>query len=128
MSTKSAVRLVEVDEPGPKPVVVRAKIRGRTYRFTELPIGEYDKCVKSATSKQPDGLGGEEEVIDNTLLMRLLINKSADPKPSPEVGAREYRAFAKIVNDLHYGDEPIEILGDEEEEETEEGSAEGNEG
>ena len=119
MSTATRAKLVELPPPSDVPATVRARIRGRVYTFTELEIGEYDKLVTKATRREQDPeTGVEEDIIDNVLLMRLMIDKTVEPKPPQEVvhtGTRMYRAFSKIINDLHYGDEPIEILGDDEE-------------
>jgi hypothetical protein len=96
---------------------VRAEIRGRVYTFTELEIGDYDKLVTKATKRETDPeTGVEEEIIDNVLLMRLMLDKVVDPKPPQEMihtGTRMYRAFSRIVNELHYGDEPVKILKDD---------------
>jgi len=111
--------LVELPPPSDEPAVVRARIRGRVYTFTELEIGEYDKLVVKATKREADPETGlEEDVIDNVLLMRLMIDKVVEPKPPQEVvhvGTRMYRAFSRIINDLHYGDEAVEILSDDDE-------------
>lgn len=118
MSTATKPKLVELPPPSDEPATVKARIRGRVYTFTELEIGEYDKLVTKATKREEDpDTGIAEDVIDNVLLMRLMIDKVVDPKPPQEilrVGTRMYRAFSRIINELHYGDEPVEILGDEE--------------
>jgi len=119
VSTATKPKLVELPPPSDEPAVVRARIRGRVYTFTELEIGEYDKLVVKATKREADPETGlEEDVIDNVLLMRLMIDKVVEPKPPQEVvhvGTRMYRAFSRIINDLHYGDEAVEILSDDDE-------------
>jgi hypothetical protein len=131
VSTATKPKLVELPPPSDEPAVVRARIRGRVYTFTEMEIGEYDKLVVKATRSEADPETGlEEEVIDNVLLMKLMIDKVVDPKPPQEVvhvGTRMYRAFSRIVNELHYGDEPVEILKDDDDEgETPEEKPSGN--
>ena len=130
MSTATKPKLVELPPPSDVPATVRARIRGRVYTFTELEIGEYDKLVTKATKREQDPETGlEEDVIDNVLLMRLMIDKVVDPKPPQEVvhtGTRMYRAFSKIINELHYGDEPVELLGDDDSGETPEEKPSGN--
>lgn len=119
MST--ATKQLDLPQPSDEPAIVRARIRGRVYTFTELEIGEYDKLVTKATKQEIDPeTGNTEDVIDNVLLMRLMIDKVVDPKPPQEilhVGTRMYRAFSRIINELHYGEEPVEILGDDEDSE-----------
>ena len=116
MSTATKT-LPDLPPPSDEPAIVRARIRGRVYTFTEMEIGEYDKLVTKATRREADPeTGVEEDIIDNVLLMRLMIDKVVDPKPPQEilhVGTRMYRAFSRIINELHYGDEPVEILGDD---------------
>ena len=64
-----------------------------------MEIGEYDKVVAKATRREVDAETGEEdEIVDNVLLMRLMIDKVVDPKPPQEivhVGARMYRAMSR---------------------------------
>lgn len=123
-------KLLDLPEPSDEPAIVRARIRGRVYTFTEMEIGEYDKLVVKATRKEVDPeTGVEEDIIDNVLLMRLMIDKVVTPKPPQEilhVGTRMYRAFSRIVNELHYGDEPVEILKDDADGETPEEKPTGN--
>jgi hypothetical protein len=56
-------------------------------------------------------------VIDNTLLLKLMVLKCCvSPKLTDTIlsgyGYRMYRTIARIVNDLHYGDEPVEQVAD----------------
>ena len=130
MSTATKPKLLDLPPPSDEPAIVKARIRGRVYTFTELEIGDYDKLVTAATKREADPETGlEEDVIDNVLLMRLMIDKVVDPKPPQQVihvGTRMYRAFSRIINDLHYGDEPVEILGDEEGDDAPEEAPKGN--
>ena len=108
--------------------------RGVTYRFRELSIGEYDELVRKATTKRPNGLGGEDELIDNTVLLKLMVIKcSTEPKLTPESMAglpmRVVMKFNATVNRMHYGDEPeAEAKKDENasDDDAEEGNAQGN--
>jgi len=127
MSTKT----VELADPGEKPEVVTVEIRGKRYKFRELEINEYDKLVKAATREEADEDGIMQEVTDSTLLLRLMVPKSCvSPELTPEVvnkmGSRLYRALGRVVNDLHYGDEPIKQIK-EDDAETPTESAPGNE-
>lgn len=117
--------------PEPTQAVTKVTIRGRKYVFQELEIGEYDKLLKQATTEVGNPVTGEvDETIDQSLLSRLLILKSCvEPKLTAGdlsgVGTKMYRAFVKIVNELHYGDEPIAVEKDDDEKpaETPEGNA-----
>jgi hypothetical protein len=109
--------------------------RGTTYRFRELSIGEYDDLVKKATTKVPNPLtGADEESIDNTLLLKLMVIKcSIEPKLTPEILAglpmRVVLKLNQTVNRMHYGDEPEALdasNGTGKEPEDEEGAAPGN--
>ena len=115
MTTKS----LELAEPSQKPEIVTIEARGKQYTFRELEIGEYDKLVKAATHEEADEDGIMQDVTDSTLLLRLMVPKSCvDPILTPEavatMGARLYRALARIVNELHYGDEPVKRIKDDE--------------
>lgn len=91
--------------------------RGEVYKVTELPIGEYDEIVKKATRKQtvedPDtGAKQEIEVLDQQLQSRLMLMACiVEPKgvKVTELGTRLVVALNRIVNRLHYGDEPDEL-------------------
>lgn len=106
--------------------------RGVTYHFRELSIGDYDELVKKATTKRPNPLGGEDEMIDNAVLLKLMVIKcSTDPKLSPEalsaLPMRVVMKFNSTVNRMHYGDEPEEEKkADETDGDVEEGTATGN--
>jgi len=129
MSTKT----VELADPGPKPETVTVEVRGQRYTFRELEISEYDKLVKAATREEVDDDGITQEITDSTLLLRLMVPKSCiSPTLSPDVvasmGARLYRALARVVNELHYGDEPVKQIKDEDEaDETPKETPKGNE-
>lgn len=87
-------------------------IRGATFRLRELSIGDYDELVKKATTKKANTITGEdEETIDNSLLLKLMVLKCAvDPRLSAEsLAGLPMRAVLKLnqtVNRMHYGDEP----------------------
>lgn len=111
---------IDVGVPSPEPAVVRATIRGNQYTFTELSMEAYDKLLKKATTTKYNEASGEtEDETDSTLLMRLMILAATSPKPENimDQGVRMYRAFAKVVNDLHYGEEPVKIESDDAEDE-----------
>jgi hypothetical protein len=113
MSTK-----VEVAEPGPVPATVTVEVRGSRYTFRELEIGEYNKLVKQASRQEADEDGIMQEVTDNTLLLQLMVFKSCEsPKLTTEsvatMGTRMYRALARVVNELHYSDEPVKQIDDD---------------
>ncbi len=106
-------------------------IRGATFRLRELSIGDYDELVKKATTKKANIVTGEdEETIDNSLLLKLMVLKCAvDPHLTPEtLAGLPMRAVLKLnqtVNRMHYGDEPestVEKNGTEPEEEPAKGN------
>lgn len=103
-------------------------VRGMTFRLRELSIGDYDELVKKATKKESDPLTGrEDEVVDNTLLLKLMVMRcSVEPKLTAEslsnLPMRVVLKLNQTVNRMHYGDEPeTEKKADEEE-----GTAKGN--
>lgn len=109
---------VDLPAPSETPASVRATIRDVTYTVTELSMERYDELLKKATSKvKNDITGQDEEEIDQTLLMRLMVMDCVSPKPERvmKMGVRYYRALTRIVSDLHYGDEPVKIEDDAEE-------------
>jgi|ERR1051326_1722900 hypothetical protein len=118
---------LDLPAPGPKPANVRATIRGTTYTITELPMERYNELLEKATTKTRNDITGEdEESVDNTLLMRLMILDAVKPKPDSlmKLGVRHYSALSRLVRDLHYGDEPVKIeTEDESAEETPQGNA-----
>jgi len=121
----STNKVVELPDPGIFPATRTVEIRGQKFTFRELEIGEYDKLVKQASHQEADADGISQEVTDNTLLLRLMVLKScASPKLTDSTlsgyGYRMYRSIARIVNELHYGDEPIKEIGDDEESSAEE--------
>jgi hypothetical protein len=123
-------KVLDLDAPGIVPEIVTVEVRGSRFTFRELDISEYDKLVKAATHQEADDDGIMQDVTDSTLLLRLMIPKSCiDPKLTPDIvaamGSRGYRALARIVNELHYGDEPVTRVKDDETpaEETPKGNA-----
>ena len=104
--------------------------RGVLYHFRELSIGDYDDLVRKATTKRIAPGGGEDEFIDNTVLLKLMVMKcSTDPKLSAEALAalpmRVVMKFNATVNRMHYGDEP-EDETPAASDDAEEGTAPGN--
>jgi len=104
-------------------------VRGVTYRLRELSIGEYDDLVKKATITRTNALGEESETIDNSVLLKMMVNKClVDPKLTPEQQSRlPMRVMLKLnttVNRMHYGDEPEEKTPEPADDA--EGAAEGN--
>jgi hypothetical protein len=123
-SVSTTKRVLDLPTPGVEPAVIRAEIRGTIYTFTEMEIGEYNDLLKKATKEEddPDNEGEKIEVVDNTILTQLMIKRSVSPVPNDQLmrtGTRMYRAFAKLVSELHYGDEPVKIINDEDEDEAE---------
>ncbi len=91
----------------------RFKMRGQEFVLRELSISDYDKLVAQCTSIKVNSEGEEEEVTDNRLLIRLLIDKSmVQPKTLPS-STRLVRALEREVQDLHFGLEPIERPSDD---------------
>lgn len=121
MSTKQideAVKVVELAEPMNVPETVTVEVRGQQFTFRELEIGEYDKLLKQSSHKEADEDGVMQDVTDSQLLLRLMVPKSCiSPKMTPDtvnaMGTRMYRALARVVNDLHYGNEPVKQIKDE---------------
>jgi hypothetical protein len=113
MATKT-----EISEPGPVAATVTVEVRGQRYEFRELEIGTYDKLLKQATREEADADGIMQEVTDNTLLLRLMVLKSCvSPKLTAEsvneLGTRLYRSLARVVNELHYAEEPVKQISDD---------------
>ena len=113
-----ATKTVEVAEPSRDPATAAVEVRGQKYHFRELEIGEFDKLQKQATHEEVDGDGDMQEIVDNTLLLRLMVIKSCvSPKMTADsvnsLGTRLYRALSVVVNDLHFSAEPIVQIRDE---------------
>lgn len=116
----------ELPAPSETPASIRATIRGVTYTVTELSMERYDELLKKATNKNRNDITGlDEEEVDQTLLMRLMVLDSVRPKPEAvmKLGVRYYRALTRLISDLHYGDEPVKIEDDVPDEETPRGNA-----
>lgn len=95
----------------------RHRFRGVDYKITELEIGEYDEIVKKATRKEkrtdPDtGASEEVEILDQQLQSRLML-RACVVEPAKidisKLGTRLTVAMNRVVNQLHYGDEPDEL-------------------
>jgi hypothetical protein len=107
----------KTDLPAPSevPATIRATIRGVTYTVSELPMDRYDELLEKSTKKTRNEITGEaEEEIDQTLLLRLMVMDSVRPKIDSvsKLGVRHYRAITRLVNELHYGDEPVTRLAE----------------
>jgi len=119
----------KLDLPAPSevPASMRVTIRGTTYTINELSMDRYNELLQKATTKTRNDITGDmDEDIDQTLLMRLMIMESVRPKPDQlmKLGVRFYRGLSKLVNELHYGDEPVKIeTPDDSAEETPQGNA-----
>jgi hypothetical protein len=116
MSTK----IVDLPAPSPTAADAKVEIRGVRYEFRELTISEYDKLMKQATREEVDDDGETQEMTDSSLLLRLLILKSCvSPKITADdlnqIPTRIYRSIARVVNDLHYAEEPVKQIKDEDE-------------
>lgn len=93
----------KTDEPGKS----TATLRGVTYNFREISIGEYDEAVVKATDVKTNALGEDIETTDRGRLLRLMVVKSAGLSPA-ELSGLPMPVVLKlnqIVNDLHYVDE-----------------------
>lgn len=111
-----SAKTLDLPDPSEVPTSIKATIRGLTYTISELPMDKYNELLERATTKTRNDVTGEtEEDIDNTLLMRLMVNAAVSPKPESlmKLGVRHYRALTRLVQDLHYGDEPVKIESDE---------------
>jgi hypothetical protein len=119
-------KAVDLQAPSDVPATIRATIRGITYTVTELSMERYDELLKKSTNKVRNDITGlDEEEIDQTLLMRLMVMDAVRPKPDQvmKLGVRYYRALTRLVSDLHYGDEPVKIEDAPPDEETPRGNA-----
>lgn len=113
----------------PEFIEEEVSVRGVTYRLRELSIGEYDDLVRKATNKTVNPLtGSDEEAIDNSLLLKLMVIKcSVDPRLTAEsLSSLPMRVVLKLnqtVNRMHYGDEPERKPEETAEEGTDQGNA-----
>lgn len=123
---------LDIADPSTSPATATIEARGVRYTFRELEISEYNKLVKQASHPEADEDGVMQDVTDNTLLMQLMMMKSCEsPKLTDlslsRMGMRLYRSLARVVNELHYGAEPIvQIKDDEGDEDASEGTPTGN--
>lgn len=95
-------------------------LRGVTYRFRELSIGEYDDLVKKATTTKQNALGEDIDTLDQALLLRLMVlNSCISPKLRAdrlnELSMPVVLKINKLVNDMHYGDVPEDKPKDDDE-------------
>lgn len=89
----------------------KVKFRDTLYHLTELDIGTYDEISKKAT-KTITRDGVEIEELDNQLQSRLMLKAAlTEPKITSltALGTRLTIALNRVVNELHYGDEPDEL-------------------
>ena len=125
---------IAIDAPTEVPAKAWVKIRGIKYGFRELTIDEYNELLARATNIKRDQLtGAEEEDTDNAVMMRLMILKSCITNNIKigdigEKGYRLFRAFASVVNQLHFGEEPIvQLSGPDDDGDEKKASEPGNE-
>jgi len=88
--------------------------RGTVYRLREVSIAKFDDIQKAATrqEEQPDGTMVER--FDPALRDRLLLAASVVEPANFNVsrlGTREVGGLTRLVNELHYADEPDELKG-----------------
>lgn len=109
-----------------EPRVERHRYRGRTFTFTELPIGKYDELVAQATIK--DDTTGVERTDDFALMKLLVLNVvDVSPREYAKLGTRVILTLNGIVRKMHYGEEPEELLKDEADDKADdEGDSKGN--
>lgn len=119
MTTKTET-VIEVADPSEIPAEVKVEIRGKRYVAREIEAGEYNRLVKQATRVESDADGDPQEVIDNVLLLQLMAVKSiVEPKMTSEqfskLPMRVSRAINRVISELHYVEEPIKQIKDDEE-------------
>lgn len=92
------------------------RFRGHTYVITELPMKDYDKTVKMATVKDDDT---DVETFDNAAHNRLLLAKcvtedgsTVDVDELYRRGTRIVRQLQRIIQKIHFEDEPEEEIED----------------
>jgi hypothetical protein len=89
------------------PSVRKVKIRGNVYTLRELTIGEYDACVAKATEKRTNPVTDrEEEVVNNTTLLRFMVEKSSGMSVGKmsDLEMPVVLTLNKLVNDMHFPD------------------------
>ena len=94
------------------PLTEDREYRGRKYTFRELEMSEYDALVEQATSTNYDAEGNETEVTDQSMLQRLMLQKSlVEPKLAlsdiSSLGTRLGRQLERDVQYLHFAVEPL---------------------
>jgi hypothetical protein len=86
--------------------------RGQKFLIRECDTDTYDKCLKQGTDTVSNPLTGEdEERVDETRVLRLLLLKSIVSPPIEslgQLGARLTRQLERDVRDLHFGMEPLD--------------------
>lgn len=97
------------------PRVERHKFRGHVYEFHELTITELDAIVKRATVTKTDPDGRSYEAVDASLQMKYMIETSAGVplREQTALGARLVGGLSRVVNEMHFGEEPDELTDEE---------------
>ena len=101
MTSKGAATLAT------KPSTRKVRIRGEVYTLRELTIGEYDELTLKATEKRLNPLTErEEEFVNNTTLLRLMVAKSAGLSlgKQSDLEMPVILTLNKLVNDMHFPD------------------------
>jgi|WetSurSiteA1Bulk_404760.scaffolds.fasta_scaffold31100_2 hypothetical protein len=89
----------------------RASYRGTKFVLREVDAETFDDCVKKATSTSFREDGSEEEMIDQKVLVRLLLERSIiQPKWTVsdfnKQGMRLISQLERDVRELHFSVEP----------------------
>lgn len=88
-----------------------ATYRGTKFVFREVDTETFDDCMKKATSTTFKDDGSEEEMIDQKILVRLLMERSiVQPKWTlADFGKQGMRLISQLerdVRELHFAPEP----------------------
>lgn len=111
-----AAKGLTADEMSNEFAEAKVTFRGTTYTLRELPMDQYDKTVKQATTKDEDGV----ETFDNAGHTKILTVKClVSPKLSADElygkGTRLVRALQGAALRLHLDPEPEEATPDDDE-------------
>lgn len=88
-----------------KPGGRKVRIRGTVFTLRELTIGEYDALQEKAKTKRMNPLTErEEEVPDNTALLRMMVSKSAGISLSKldDLDMPVVVTLNALVNEMHF--------------------------
>lgn len=105
-------------------LVRRVKYRGVLYVLKEVPIGKYDDLQRQATTEVENLDGTTTEKFDGSLRDRLLLSASIIEPAGvnlSKIGARVVANLTRIVNELHYFDEPDELKAENQQSADDEG-------